>query len=479
MEKLILSSQKTSLDMFFKPKSVAVVGVSSEIRKFGHVIFKNFIESNINAKVYPVHPKIDKILGYKCYKSILDISGPLDLVIIAISSKAALNVMKECAEKKVKGVIIIAGGFSEIGGEGKTLEDEIKKIGMDNNIRIIGPNVIGIYDPYSGVDTLFIPRYRLLRPKRGKIAFISQSGAFGSALLDFAASQGCGISKYVSIGNAIDVNPIDILEYLEEDPNTNCIMIYLEGIKSKQGQNFYDIVKRVSLKKPIIVLKGGITEKGQKAAASHTGSLSSQVEILQAVFKQTNVIQAQNALELFDMARILSSGYFPTGRKIAILTNAGGFGVLTTDQLIKQGFDLTQLSKETLESLIPKMPNAVIVSNPMDLVGDADTSRYEIALNAILADENVDICIMIILLSLSFVESDIVDVISSARTKYQKPLVVCTIGGEFTQMMIKMMEENEIPTFPTPERTVAAVKALIYYSDYCIGRGEICYPLDL
>ncbi|MHA1378271.1 MAG: acetate--CoA ligase family protein [Candidatus Helarchaeota archaeon] len=471
-------ASKTNLDMFFKPKNVAVVGVSSETRKFGHVIFKNFTETNINANIYPVHPKIENILGHKCYKSILDIPNQLDLVIIAISSRAVLNIMRECVQKKVKGVIIIAGGFSEIGEEGRQMEEKIKELATQNGIKVIGPNVIGIFDSHSGVDTLFLPRYRLLRPKRGKIAFISQSGAFGSALLDYAASQGTGISKFISIGNAIDVNAIDVLEYLEDDPQTNCIMMYLEGIKSDGGKRFYEIVKRVSLKKPIVLLKGGITDKGQKAAASHTGSISSHIEILQAVFKQTNVIQAENALELFDMARVLSSGYYPSGRKIAILTNAGGFGVLTTDQLIKQGFDLTELSKETIDYLKSKMPNAVIIANPMDLIGDANTARYQMALYKILEDTNVDLIILIILLSLSFVETDIIDVIHAARTKYQKPIVVCTIGGDFTQMMIKMMEENEIPTFPTPKRTVAAVKALIYYSEYCSGRGEICYPID-
>lgn len=471
-------SSKSSLDMFFNPQNVAIVGVSPEIRKFGHVIFKNFIESAPNINVYPVNPKIDEILGYTCYKSILDIPGQIDLVVIAISNKFVLDIMKECAQKKVLGVIIIAGGFSEIGPEGKKLEDEIKKIGIKNNIRIIGPNVIGIFDSISGVDTLFLPRYRLLRPKRGKISFISQSGAFGSALLDFAASQGVGISKFVSIGNAIDVGALDVLEYLEEDENTNCIMMYLEGIIKKGGKDVYNIIKRISLKKPIILLKGGLTKQGQKAAASHTGSIASQVEILQAIFKQTNIIQADDTLELFDMARILSSSYLPRGNRIAIVTNAGGFGVLTTDQLEKQGFELTNLSNETIEFLKPQMPDEVIVSNPMDLTGSADTARYKLALNKVMEDPNVDLVILIILLSLSFVESDIIDVIHAARVNYRKPIVVCTIGGQFTQMMVRMMEENEIPTFPDPRRTIAAVKALINYSSYCSSRGEVCLPFE-
>ncbi|MHA1277167.1 MAG: acetate--CoA ligase family protein [Candidatus Helarchaeota archaeon] len=468
---MILS--ETSLSMFFNPKKIAIVGVSRNSRKFGHVIFKNFLESTINAEVYPVNPRIETILDHKCYKSVLEIPESLDLVVLAIGATYVLEIVKQCVQKKVRGIIIIAGGFSEIGKEGKRMEDEVLHIAMENNIRLIGPNTIGIYDPYSGVDTLFLPRYRLMRPKKGAIAFISQSGAFGSALLDFAASQGVGISKFVSIGNAIDVDAIDILEYLEGDPNTKCIMMYLEGLKSKEGKEFFEIIRRISLKKPIILLKGGITREGQKAAASHTGSISSQIEILQAVIKQTGVLQAEDALTLFDKARILAASPLPRGDGIAIITNAGGFGVLATDQLIKNGFNLARLDQTTIDFLKSKFPPAVIISNPTDLIGDADTERYKIALNTILADPNVDLVILIILLSLSYVESDIIDIINDARITYGKPIVVTTIGGDFTRMMIRMMEENQIPTFPIPTRTVDAVKALIDYGKFC-GRMDHC-----
>ena len=468
--------QKTTLDMFFKPKSVAIVGVSRNTRKFGHVIFKNFLESNMQAKVYPINPQIDKLLGYRCYKSILEVPESIDLAVLVIPSQGTLEIIKQCAQKKVRGVIIIAGGFAETGEEGRKIEEEIRKIALENNIRIIGPNVIGIFDPYNGVDTLFIPRSRLVRPKRGKIAFISQSGAFGSALLDYAASQGVGISKYVSIGNALDVDAIDVLEYLEDDKDTNSIMMYLEGLKQKEGKDFYGIIKRIALKKPIILLKGGLTQQGQKAAASHTGAISSQIEILQAVFKQTGVIQATDTLQLFDMARILAAGFLPKGRRIAIITNAGGFGVLTTDNLVQKGFDLAHLSPETVEFLKSKMPAAVSLANPIDLIGDADTERYKIALNKILEDKNVDLVILIILLSLSYVESDIIDVINDAKVNYGKPILVTTIGGDFTQMMVRMMEENQIPTFPNPQRTVDAVRALIYYSEFCERKGECEFP---
>lgn len=469
-------TQKSNLDMFFKPKSVAIIGVSHNTRKIGHIIFKNFLESNIRAKVYPINPQIDKILGYTCYKSVIDVPDSIDLAVIAVPNQLTLNAVKECAQKEVRGIIIIAGGFAETGEAGKELEEAILETALENNMRIIGPNVIGIYDPYNGMDTLFVPRYRLMRPKRGKIAFISQSGAFGAALLDYAASQGIGVSKFVSIGNALDVDAIDLLEYLENDPDSNCIMMYLEGLKPKEGKDFFNIIKRISLKKPIILLKGGLTNQGQKAAASHTGAISSQIEILQAVFKQTGVIQANDTLQLFDMARILSGGYIPKGQKIAIITNAGGFGVLTTDQLVQKGFELASFSEETVEFLKTKMPPAVSLANPIDLIGDADTERYKTALNKVLEDPNVDLVILIILLSLSFVESDIIDAINDAKVTYGKPIVVTTIGGDFTQMMIRMMEENEICTFPNPLRTIDAVKALIFYSDYCERKGECEFP---
>jgi len=472
-----LKKEKPGLDVFFKPKNVAVVGVSRNTRKFGHVIFRNFIDSNIEIDVYPVNPNLSSVLGYKCYNSILDIPSSIDLVIIAVGRHLVLNTIKQCAQKGVRGVIIIAGGFAEIGEEGKKIENEIKKIADENNMRILGPNIIGIYDS-RGVDTLFLPSYRQMRPKKGKIAFISQSGAFGSALLDFAAAQGVGISKFISIGNALDVSVVDALKYLENDEHTKVIMMYIEGIKPDETSEFRKVIERIVPSKPIILLKGGITEQGKKAAESHTASLSSQTEIFQSLLKQSGVLQANDALELFDMARILASSNLPRGKKIAVITNAGGFGVLTIDQLVNHGFKLANLSDKTIDYLKSELPETVSISNPTDLIGDADTNRYRIALNKIMEDSNVDIVILIILLTVSYVESDIIDVINDAKEKYNKPIIITTIGGEFTQMLIRMLESNNIATFPTPQRTVNAVKALVSYSAFC-GNKECILNIDL
>ena len=265
---------RTDLDHFFKPKSVAVIGASREPRKFGHVIFKNFLESEFEGEAYPVNPKTDNIMGYKAYKSVRDISSELDLAIIAIPASAVPSAIDECVSKQVKAAIIVSGGFREIGEKGLRLENEIKKKMENSNIRIIGPNCIGVYDPVNHVDTLFLPRYRLRRPKRGPIGFISQSGAFGSAVLDWAASQEIGISKFISIGNKIDVDEVDLLEYLVDDSLTKCVTIYSESIS--RGREFLEVSSKLAKNKPLIALKGGVTDEEPGGSITYrlTGRIS-------------------------------------------------------------------------------------------------------------------------------------------------------------------------------------------------------------
>jgi acyl-CoA synthetase (NDP forming) len=260
------------LEAFFKPKSVAVVGASREPRKFGHVILKNFAQSEFKGKAYPVNPKAENVLGLKTYSSVREIPAPLDLAIVAVPAPAVPSVVDDCLSKEVRACIIVSGGFKEVGGEGEKLELEIKNKIKGSKLRIIGPNCIGVYDSVNHVDTLFLPTYRLRRPKQGPIAFISQSGAFGSAVLDWAASQDIGISKFISIGNKIDVDEVDLLNYLMDDPFTKCITLYLESIG--RGRAFLEASSRVAKKKPLIVLKGGVTQEGASAALSHTGSLA-------------------------------------------------------------------------------------------------------------------------------------------------------------------------------------------------------------
>ena len=450
------------LEPFFKPKSVAVIGASREPRKFGHVIFKNFVESEYAGKAYPVNPKAENILGSRAYHSVKEVPGELDLAVIAVPAPMVPSIIDECLSKNVKAAVIISGGFREIGEKGEKLEFEIKKRIEGSNLRIIGPNCIGVYDPSNHVDTLFLPRYRLRRPKPGPIAFISQSGAFGSAVLDWAASQDIGISKFISIGNKIDVDEVDLLNYLANDPLTKCITVYVESIG--RGREFLKTASTVTNSKPLIVLKGGTTLEGARAALSHTGSLAGSAKIYKGVLEQAGAMQAQTVDELFDYARVLAYQPTPEDQKnIAIVTNGGGFGVISTDEVSKLDLKLADFSPETLKRLHEKLPDYAIPHNPLDLVGDADVERYRLALNAVSSDPNVGIILVIVLLQTSYIESDVVDAITESHVTYGKPTIVCTIGGDFTQMLVRMLEEDHIPSYVTPERAVNAINALIKY----------------
>jgi acetyl coenzyme A synthetase (ADP forming)-like protein len=451
------------LEAFFKPKSVAVVGASREPRKFGHVILKNFVESEFGGTAYPVNPKAESVLGLKAHASVREIPGELDLAIIAVPAPIVPSIVDECLTKGVKACVIISGGFREIGGEGEKLELDIRKKIQGSMLRVIGPNCIGVYDPANHVDTLFLPTYRLRRPKQGPIAFISQSGAFGSAVLDWAASQDIGISKFISIGNKVDVDEVDLLNYLVNDPLTKCITLYVESIG--RGRAFLEASSRVTKNKPLIVLKGGVTQEGASAALSHTGSLAGSAKVCEGAFDQAGIIQAKTVEELFDYARALAYQPTPSNSKsIAIVTNGGGFGVISADEASEVGLTLAKFSPETIFRLREKMPKYSTPRNPLDLVGDADVERYRSALNAVSSDTDVGIILVIVLLQTSFIESDVVDAITESQVTYGKPTIVCTIGGEFTQILVKMLEQSRIPSYPSPERAINAINALVRYA---------------
>ncbi len=450
------------LDSFFKPTTVAIIGASREPRKFGHVIYKNFIESEFAGKTYPINPNAENILGFKAYPSLMDVPADVDLAIVAVPAPKVPSTIDDCLSKKVKAAIIISGGFRETGEKGEKLELEIKKKTEGSNLRIIGPNCIGVYDPSNHVDTLFLPRYRLRRPKLGEIAFISQSGAFGSAVLDWAASQDIGISKFISIGNKIDVDEVDLLNYLSNDPLTKCITLYVES--TKRGREFLQTASKVTDKKPLIVLKGGTTAEGSRAALSHTGSMAGSAKIFKGVVQQAGALQAQTVDALFDYARVLAYQPVPKNRRdLAIVTNGGGFGVISSDEASRLGLKLADFTQNTLDKLREKLPDYAIPHNPLDLVGDADVERYRFALKTVSSDPNVGIILVIVLLQTSYIESDVVDAITESQVTYGKPTVVCTIGGDFTQILVKMLEEDHIPSYVTPERAVNAINALIQY----------------
>jgi len=450
-----------TFEKFFSPSSVAIIGASHTKGKIGYAIAENFVRESFKGRVYAVNPDTTPILGLPTYKSVLNIPDKIDLGIIVVPAVFVAKVLKECVKKKIPLVIIISGGFSEIGEKGKKLEEGLKKVLKKSKTRVIGPNCVGVYDSATKVDTLFLPIDRLKRPKQGNIAFVSQSGAVGSTILDWLAVEGVGISKFVSYGNAIDVNEAQLVNFLAHDENTKVIAVYLEGIKS-DGKQFMKIAKQVSKKKPIVVLKAGKTAKGEQAVASHTGSLAGSERIFAAVFKQTGLVEAQNWEELVDFAKAFSMQPLPKGGKLAIVTDGGGFGVLAADETERMNLELPEPSASMVKNLKNKLPTYVILHNPFDITGDATTERYQLVLEEILKKE-FDGVIVIALMQVPTLDNKIINTIVSMK-KFGKPILCCMIGSEFTERVEKMLENNEIPVYQTPERAVRAFASLNYYA---------------
>ncbi len=444
------------LDYFFKPKSVAIIGASRDPKKIGHVIFRNFVEGKFSVKIYPINPNAEELFGHKCYPSILQVEDKIDLAVITIPAQIVPQALEECGKKKVPAAIIISGGFKEIGNV--DLENHVASLLKKYRIKCVGPNCIGIYDPYSNVDTFFLPRYKLERPGKGKIAFISQSGALGSVILDWMAMKGYKISKFVSYGNAVDVDEADLTQYLADDKDTDVICAYFEGVK--EGRKFYDIAKKVSTKKPVIVLKGGTTSEGTAAVASHTGSLAGSAEIYATAFKQAGVIQVRDLEQIFDFARVLSTEPCPKGNRVQIITDGGGYGVMTTDWLIKNGLQLAKMSQQSIDKIKKACPPHVVIKNPIDLTGDADTERYRLAIEAAMEDPNVDMVAVIILFQIPTLTPDVVDTVSAIADRKQKPLIVIAAGGRYTEVLKKSLEDFGVPCFSYPEGAALALKAL-------------------
>lgn len=453
----------SNIDYFFDPRSVAVIGVSRNPKKVGHVIFRNFVEGKFKGKLYPVNPNVDEIAGRKCYPSVLKAPGKIDLAVISIPAAFVPKALEECGKKKIPSVIIISGGFKEIGNI--ELENQVVRIAKKYGIRVIGPNCVGVFDPYSGVDTFFLPKYKLERPDEGSIAFISQSGALGSVILDWMSMKGYKISKFISYGNAADVDEADLIEYLAKDKKTKVICAYFEGVSD--GRKFYDIVKKVANRKPVIALKGGKTREGNKAVSSHTGSLAGQAEIYSAAFEQSGVIEADSLEDIFDFARVLSTQPTPKGNRIQIITDGGGFGVLATDWIISNGLRLAKMNKESINEMKKALPEHVVLKNPIDLTGDADVERYRMAMDFAMKDDNVDMLAVITLFQIPTLTAEITDVVSSFAEMGKKPMVVIAAGGRFTEVLKKSMEDFGVPTFSYPEKAARALRAL---HDYSIAR---------
>ncbi len=456
-----------NLRYVFQPRSIAIIGASREPQKIGNVILKNLVEGGYNGSIYPVNPNTDEINGIKCYKRVVDIPSSVDCAVICVKKDLVLQVVQECAEKKVKAIIMITSGFSETGNV--ETEQLILNICRKNNMVLIGPNCMGVIYTKKRVDSVFLPVYKMGRPKIGNISFISQSGAIGGCILDLASYDGIGMNKFVSYGNGKLYGIEELLEYLGNDPESEVIACYFEGIRD--GKLFIETLSKTARKKPVILLKGGRNTRTAKAIASHTSSLMGTYSSFKAVFRQANAIEVLNVEELFDVTKIFSQPK-PKGRKIGVITNGGGLGIMLVDSLVERGFDIPELDQSISEELRKILPNEVNIDNPLDVLGDANTSRFEIAINAMIRDSNIDVIIVCLLLQTIGLDSTIINVLVRARYFAKKPILVCTMGGEYTTSISRVLEANGIPCYPSPPRAVNALKKMIDYYENLANRNS-------
>ena len=458
----VMPGSVKSIESFFSPKSVAVIGASNSRGTVGYTIFENMKKARVK-KLFPVNPNHSRIQGVKAFASVKEVNQKIELAIIAVKAAFVPEVLRECMEHAVKAVIIVSAGFSETGE--KKLTAQIKKlIEKHPRTRVMGPNCVGVVNSFTGIDTTFFERNRMKMPGKGSLSFISQSGALGSMILDWVGKQQqFGINKFASYGNAMDVDEADLLEYFGADRKTKVITVYLEG--ARDGRKFYEVAKKVSRKKPIIVLKGGKSEETSKAASSHTGSLAGSSKVYDAVFKQSGIIQADDLLDLFNIAKLLEKEPLPKGNRVQIITNGGGFGIVSADQIIAHGLRLAKLSGKTVKRLEKGMPG-IEISNPLDILGDADASRYRKAITAAVADKNADIIMVLALFNLPTLKEKNLGVLREARGKASKPVIVCSIGSDYTERYLEKIERAGFTTFEYPSVAAKALKEMVLYAEF-------------
>ena len=448
-----------NLDVFFNAQSIAVIGASRERGKVGNVVFSNFLHG-YKGRVYPVNPKATEIMGRKCYASVRDVPDKVELAVICVPATIAIKAIDECGKKGIKHVVIITSGFKEVGNA--KLENELRKALTRNKIAAVGPNCLGVFDTTTQIDTLFLPKDRLLRPKQGGISFISQSGALSSAVLDLAAAQGYGFAKFVSYGNAMNIDEADYIEYLANDPATKIICAYIEG--AQDGKKFLAAATKAAKAKPLIILKGGTTAAGSKATLSHTGSLAGAAEVYLGAFRQAGAITANNLEEVFDYLKIFEKlAIKPKGNRVQVITNGGGYGIITADDLYQAGhLKMAELDPKTIKDLKKKFPPIAVISNPMDVLGDATEGRYQLAIDACVKDKNVDILLVVMLpqtplLNLGKLAAQTIE----AAHKSKKPIIGIVTGSEFSERFAKKLENNGIPCYDFPIRAVRALDILV------------------
>ena len=457
-----MSDLTAQLDPFFKAKSVAVIGASASRGKIGYEVLKSLCKGEYKGTVYPVTLSKKRILGLKCYRSILDVPAKVELAVIIVPSKKILAVLEECGSVGVRNVVIISAGFKEMGGEFAQIEGDVKRLSEKYSMRIIGPNCIGVYDSETKLDTFFQPRARMLRPPPGGVAVMSQSGAYGLTLLEWIAESPFGVSKFVSYGNRVDVDEADLIRYFKADEKTKIIAIYVEGVEN--GRKFLEAAKEASKEKPILVLKAGKTTLGSEGALTHTGSLAGSYEVYKAAFKQANLIEAETLTELFDMTKALAMQPPAKGRNIAMTSNGMGPCISAMDVCERKNLNVGGYSEDTVRKLKERLPPYCVVGRVVDLSGSATSKDYEATLEAFLEDEKISLIMPFFIFQDAPLDEGIIDVMRRVRKRasdLQKPVICGASGGPYTRKQVKKVERMGIPVYNTPERAVSAALALI------------------
>ncbi|MHA2609371.1 MAG: acetate--CoA ligase alpha subunit [bacterium JZ-2024 1] len=452
-----------SLKPIFEPKSIAVIGASRQKGKLGCALFTNLLISGYTGVLYPINPSASSVCGVKAYPTVLDVPDEIDLAVIIIPAEYVPESLEQCGKKGVKGAIIITAGFSEMGPEGRKREELIRSIAKRYGIRLIGPNCFGVIntDKNISMNATFAKRC----PSSGNIAFISQSGAIGVSALEFALARNIGISKFVSFGNKADVDENQLMEYLRDDPETRVILIYLESLANPRKfiNLCREITGEISKVKPILAVKSGRTEAGARAAFSHTGALAASDEVIDSLFEQSGVIRVDSLEELFDTAKTFSLQPIPRGNRIAVVTNAGGPGIMATDTLIRMGSRLADLSPQTKEKLKQILPPTASTENPIDMIADAGENTYFNVLDTVLSEDTVDSVLTILTPHIATKPEQIALKVSEVTKKYNKPVLFCMMAIQDVAPAIAILEKNGIPVYEYPE---AAAKVLSHLSRF-------------
>ena len=447
-----------SFESFFSPKSVAIVGASRQKSKVGYEILSNMIGAGYKGKIYPVNPQADTIEGLKCYPDLESIGQVPELVIIIVPAKIVPAVMQQCVNVGTKAVIIITAGFKEVGKEGRELEEQIIQIARQAGIRVIGPNCLGVIAPANNLNASFGGAL----PAAGATGYLSQSGALLAAILDMANANGIGFSKLISIGNKADVDELDLIKALGEDRDTKVIAGYLESITD--GNAFVSQAELISNNKPILLMKSGGTAAGAKAASSHTGSLAGSETAYECVFERAGIIRCGSIKEQFDYAQAFANQPLPAGPGVAVITNAGGPGIMAADAIEREGLSFAKLNDETINKLASGLPAAANLYNPIDVLGDALADRYEFALDVVFDDPNVD-TILVLLTPQAMTESAAASeaVVKVAHLKPAKPILACFLGADKVEDGVRILREGGIPQIDCPESAVATIKVMTDY----------------